>query len=156
MKPLLCLLFLFTGIGAKAQSEAAFFTRDSASMIDIAKLVVENAKNRYQLDKVIPHYTSAEIWYRNDDKTLLRTNFKFFPDRSLALTHISGLYVDIFPFWKKYFDADAQLEEPKSKKAKEVTVPFLNGKATFYLRWVNSQMGEFRAIYDVDPTKTDK
>jgi hypothetical protein len=141
---------------AIAQSERAFFARDSASMIHISNLVVENAKNKCKLDKVIAHYTSAEIWYRSDDKTLLRTNFKFFPDRSVALTHISGLYEDIFPFWKKYFDADAVMEEPKSKKASEVTMSFFNGKATFYLRWVNSKIGEFRAIYDVDPAKTDQ
>jgi len=154
MKKLLGLLLLITGLNVIAQSERAFFTRDSASMVNISNLVVENAKNKYHLDKVLPRNSSAEIWYRNEDNVLLRATFKFFPDRSVVLTHVTGIYDDIFPFWKKYFDADAQVEDrTKGKKLKIITTPFLNGKALFFLKPINSQMGELKATYDVDPTR---
>jgi hypothetical protein len=155
MKKFLCLLLLITGLNAIAQTEKAFFTRDSASMLNISNLIVENAKNKYHLDKVLPRGNSAEIWYRNEDKVRLTATFKFFPDRSVVLTHVTGNYDDIFLFWKKYFDADAQVaeERAKVKDIKVITTPFLNGKALFYFARINSQMGELKATYDVDPTK---
>jgi hypothetical protein len=124
-------------------------------MINIANLIVENAKNKYQLDKVLPRGNHAEIWYRNEEKVLLRATFQFFPDRSVVLTHVSGIYDDIFPFWKKYFDADAQAteERTKPKDMKIITTPFLNGKALFYFGRINSKMGELKTTYNINPTK---
>lgn len=154
MKKILFAVLLITGLNAAAQTESAFFARDSAAMINITRLVLESAKNKYHFEKAFPQKWSAEFWYRNDSaKTVLvRIAFKLLSDKSgWVLTHVSGVCDDIFPFWKKYFDADAVLAEKLSaKEFKYITNPFLKGKTMYHFARINSQMGEIQGGYVPD------
>lgn len=153
MKKVILLLLLFVNVYAFAQKQEAFFCRDSANIKNIANLVIENTKNKYQLERVISQRQDVEFWYRHEKHDLVRIHFKFFPDRSAVLAGLTGNYEDIFPFWKKYFQQDADMAKmEKERSGKLVTTPFLNGTAEFSFRKGGS-IWQIKPLYKVDPTK---
>jgi hypothetical protein len=154
MKKTILVLLLFINANTFAQKQEAFFCRDSANIKNIANLIIENTKNKYQLDKVISHRQDVEFWYRYEKYNLVRIHFKFFPDRSAVLAGLTGNYEDIFPFWKRYFQQDADSSMlAKERGAKLVTTPFLNGTAEFNFLKVANPLWQIKPVYKVDPTK---
>lgn len=135
MKTIPLLVLLMINLCAFAQKQEAFFYSDSAGIKNIATLIIENTKNKYHLDKVIAQKNNVEYWYRYDQHTLIRIHFQVFPDkntRPFILKGLTGNYEDILPFWKKYFqeDADSAVIE-KAGAVKSPALSFLKGEIVY-------------------------
>lgn len=154
MKKLTLILMLVINTNVFAQRQQAFFCSDTANIKNITNLIIENTKNNYHLDRVINHTWNVEFWYRYDPYTLIRIHFQIFPDKSAILKGLTGNYEDIFPFWKKYFqeDADTAVIE-KSGGAKSASATFLKGEIVYIFRRISKPLWEIKPYSLVDPTK---
>ena len=157
MKKLTLILTLIINTNVFAQRQEAFFSGDSAGIKNIANLIIANTKNKYHLDKVITQKQNVEFWYRYDPHTLIRIHFQIFPDESAKIFILKGLtgnYVDIFPFWKKYFqeDADTEIIE-KTGSVKSASISFLKGGIVYILRRISNLLWEIKPYSLADPTK---
>jgi hypothetical protein len=154
MKRSALVLLLFISTQAFAQTESAFYSRDSAGISRIVNMIVTNTKNKYQADKVIPGRNDIQVWYRFEKYELLRMHFEMQPDRSVMLESVSGRYEDLFPFWKKYFQPNVDTVAPA--KAPQIIAPFLNGKAMFIFRTQPQHLAQIQIGYKADPVKPVK
>jgi hypothetical protein len=154
MKTLIIAVLILITINAFAQKQEAFFSSDSAGIKSIVNLVMENTKNKYHLDRVINQTWNVEFWYRYDPHTLVRIHFQIFPDKSALLKGLTGNYVDIFPFWKRYFqeNADTAVIE-KTGGVKSAAVSFLKGKIVYGFRRVAKPLWQISPLSLVAPTK---
>ena len=136
-----------SSLSTLAQNERGFFSIDSASINKITTMLVENTVNKYQFERIFPRRNNVEFWYRGEDHTLLRMLFKFFPDRSATLVHVDGKFVDVFPFWKKYFQPGADQKTLETNhEAEEANIPFAKGTATFGFRRSANPMWQISII----------
>ena len=156
MKKLILILVLIINTNVFAQRQGAFFYSDSAGIKNIVSLIMENTKNKYHLDKVFNRKQNVEFWYRYDPHTLLRIHFQIFPDTSarlFILKTLTGNYEDIFPFWKKYFQENADSATIKKERfAKSAAIPFLKREIVYSFLGVGSSW-QIKPYSLVDPNK---
>ena len=154
MKKLLLLLFLVINVNAFAQT---FFSSDSAGTKNIADLIIENTKNKYQLENVIARKENIEFRYRHGPRSLIRIHFQIFPDPGAKLFILKGLtgnYEDIFPFWKKYFQADADTTAIESTgNAKSAAFNFLTKEIVYSFSRLAKPLWQIKPHSLVDPIK---
>lgn len=132
---MLLLTLIVINFDSFAQIQKTFFYSDSAGIKNIANLIIENSKNKYQLDRVFNQKTNVEYWYCHGQHTLITIHFQVFPDKStrpFILKGLTGNYEDIFPFWKKYFqeDADSAVIQ-KAGAVKSPALGFLKGEIVY-------------------------
>ncbi len=157
MKTLIIAALVLINTNSFGQKEQAFFSSDSAGIKNMATLIMENTKNKYYFHKVFTQKSNVEFWYRYDKHTLITIHFQIFPDTSAWLFILKGLtgnYEDIFPFWKKYFqqDADSATIE-KSGAVKSAALSFLRREIVYSFSKVANPLWQIRPYSLVDPTK---
>ncbi len=155
MKKLFFILFLFINATLFAQTGKGFAT-DSANIINFANSVVATAKNSYQPDKVFRHRFVVELWYRSSLPEKIRMEFRILPDKTAILVHLTGYYEDIFPYWKKYYQPDADMTDLEKAGKTQTTAPFLQGQVKSFFNKIMNKLWEVKSGYIPDPVKKQK
>jgi hypothetical protein len=140
MKNLIIILLLIITASAFGQMEKTFSSKDSSDISRLINLVLKNSKNKYHLDNInTTHENAIEAIYSDGIHKII---FEFsqvksggnhdlnIPD-TMHYTFISvtGLYRDVFPFWKKYYQPDAKIKAiAKTTHGKVIITPYLKGK----------------------------
>ena len=96
------------------QMEKGFPTKDSSDISRMIDVILKNAKNKYQLKNInTVHENALEVVYTNGTHNLLIEFTRNKPNGNATLSYsfisITGLYEDVFPFWKKYYQKDAKM-----------------------------------------------
>ena len=156
MKTFIIAALILINANVFAQRQETFFYSDSAGIKNIVNLIMENTKNKYHLDKVFNRKQNVEFWYRYEKYNLVRIHFQIFPDTSarlFILKTLDGNYEDIFPFWKKYFQENADSATIKKERvAKSAAIPFLKREIVYSFHGGGS-LWQIKPYSLVDPTK---
>jgi hypothetical protein len=112
MKKGLLIGLLFIQTIAFGQMEKNFSSNDSADIPKLVKLIITNAKNTYKLKNINhSHENAIEVVYASGKNNLViefagnKTN-----DGVTVYTFVSvtGLFEDVFRFWKRYYQHNAK------------------------------------------------
>ena len=157
MKKFFFILFVFFNVSTFAQTGKGFAT-DSANIINFANSIVASAKNTYQPDKVFRHRLVVELWYRCSLPEKIRMEFRIMDDKTAVLVHLTGYYEDIFPYWKKYYQPDADMATLEKAGNSEMNAPFLQGqvKSFFTKITITGKLWQLKNDYKPDPIKKEK
>ena len=151
MRKLTLILMLIINTNVFAQNEKAFFCKDSADAKKIAALIMENAANDYYLTKSLNRRNDIYIEYMNNAHDVIVIHFKLLPGGGTMLIGIKGKYEELFPFWKKNFEADADMMAvAKTGKGEVVKIPFRDGKLIFYFIRLAGSKWYMRGMYEAD------
>lgn len=140
---IMLLICLFTAFSASAQMEKTFSSRDSSDITKLVNTVLASTKNQYHLDtldvrRVTPKYESISVKY-SDGTHWLRIDFTGIksggnfdlgtPDTlNFTFVELTGFFQDIFPFWKKYYQPDADMVTVVNDgRGKVIVVSYLKG-----------------------------
>ena len=133
MKTFILAALILINTNVFGQKTEAFFSRDSSGIKSIVSLIMSGTKNEYHLDKLFNLRQDVRYWYRHDLHDKIDIHFQEVFDSTWMLKTLDGPYEDIFPFWKKYFDGNADMEATKTaRKGKVVSSPFSKGQVEFY------------------------
>jgi len=133
MKNLILISLLMIHPGAFGQMEKTFTSKDSSDIPRLINLILKNTKNKYQLNNInTVHENAIEVIYSNGTHKLIIEFTRNKPGGNTTLyTFISltGLYKDVFPFWKKYYQQDAKMAPiAKTTHGKVITTSYVEGK----------------------------
>ena len=133
MRNLIFISLLMIHTGAFGQMEKTFTSKDSSDIPRLINLILKNTKNKYQLNNInTVHENAIEVIYSNGAHKLIIEFTRNKPaDNTTVYTFISltGLYKDVFPFWKKYYQQDAKMGPiAKATHGKVIATSFVDGK----------------------------
>jgi hypothetical protein len=140
MKNLIIILLLIISASAFGQMEKTFSSKDSSDIPRLIDLVLKDTKNKYQLYNIDTSKENAIQVIYSDGKHKMIIEFARvkpgsnhdinIPDMMhYTFVSITGLYGDVFPFWKKYYQPDAKRSATaKMRHGKVIITPYLNGK----------------------------
>lgn len=122
MKKGILIICLFTvSLSVSAQLEKKFITTDRTDVTNVVNLILSNTKNQYKLEGVDTLTCGPCLLYHYSDglHTLVISFIKLksggnsdleIPDTlHYTFAAIQGFYQDVFPFWKKYYQPDAEM-----------------------------------------------
>ena len=133
MKKILLLFTMLISLNAFAQKTEAFVSSDATGIKNIVSRIMEHTANEYHLDKVFNTSQNVQYWYRHDVHDKIDMHFQKIFDSTWMLKTLRGRYEDIFPFWKKYFDENADMQATETaKKGKVISSPYSKGQVEFY------------------------
>ncbi|MEP6595229.1 MAG: hypothetical protein ABJA71_04745 [Ginsengibacter sp.] len=134
MKILILISVLIIHTEAFGQMEKTFTSKDSSDIPRLIDLIVKNTKNKYRLKNINTiHENTIEVIYSNAAHNLIFEFTRNQPggDTTSSYTFISltGLYEDVFPFWKKYYQPDAKMAPTaKATHGKVIITSYVEGK----------------------------
>jgi hypothetical protein len=133
MKNLIIIWLLLIYSSAIGQMEKTFSSKDSSDIPRLIDLILKNTKNRYHLNNInTTHENAIEAIYSNGTHNLIIEFTRSNPDSNTTVyTFISltGLYKDVFPFWKKYYQPSAKMSAiAKAAHGKVITTSYIDGK----------------------------
>ncbi len=140
MKNLMVIWLLITSAGAWGQMEKTFSSKDSSDIPKLINLILKSTKNTYHLNNInTAHENAIEVIYSDGTHKLIIefSRIKAGSNHNLNTTgtteytfiSVTGLYKDVFPFWKKYYQPDAKMAgTAKATHGKVILTPYLNGK----------------------------
>lgn len=115
----LFLLFALIGIGISGQSLKENFKKLSPEELEVKlKSIIDLTGKDYKLNERITNKKPYEVFeYKYDNRYLLiKTYYTFEGEnkdleiegvKKWTISSISGKFLDVFPFWKKYVDENA-------------------------------------------------
>lgn len=133
MKALIFFSVLIINTVAFGQMEKTFTSKDSSDIHKLIDTILTTTKNKYQLKNInTVHENAIEAVYVNGTHNLIIEFTSNKPNGSTTTSYsfisITGLYEDVFPFWKKYFQPNADMTSiAKTNYCKPVIIPYAEG-----------------------------
>jgi hypothetical protein len=146
MNKVLLISFLFFSKYSFSQVERVFKTKDRQAVTDFVNEILVNTTKKYNQVRIdtSKQNNSINFWYSDGENFLNIYFYKFTEggnkdleivgETYYGLQSIKGIYKDLFPFWKKYFEGDAEFNQVAlSKHGKTMQIPYGGRKyvATF-------------------------
>lgn len=125
----LFLLFALIGIGISGQSLKENFKKLSPEELEVKlKNIIDLTGKDYKLNERITNKKPYEVFeYKYDNRYLLIKTYCTFEGenkdlevegvKKWTISSISGKFLDVFPFWKKYVDENADPVKVSEKGA---------------------------------------
>lgn len=111
MKKLLTILFLAFSLLSQAQDR--IMKVDQTTMMNLVDTLILSAQSAYKIesaDTTVKAYKNAMIWLASTDGKEVSVKFWKGED-GYYFENIDGPFADLFPFWKKYFDPQADMSK---------------------------------------------
>jgi len=132
MKKIILTLLLVTQIKTFAQLQHIFVIKNYKDMEQKAKMVIEIASNSYLINSM-NNYNEGMVIYRctsgSNNLTMEFTSISKMPGDTFLFASITGIFEDVFPSWKKYYQPHADYKKVYTTGySKTIVTPYLNGK----------------------------
>jgi len=146
MKTFALLLLMSLSFVGYSQDYASFICRNESEVRRLSDNIALNAKRHFKFDtvkishldarKYIVSYSDIEDTVSNSKLNVVFEIYMKGANKDLEIigtpeycfSSVRGKYLDIFPFWKKFINPKADLQNVSEKKSDEITISLPSGK----------------------------